>query len=61
MKMQTTETLKDEKMTNLILQTPGASNGVIVDNKTTFEEWFIDDECSSENIKVLDKSKEFLH
>lgn len=59
--MQTTETLKDEEMTNLILQTPGASNGVIVDNKTTFGEWFIDDECSSKNIKVSDKSKEFLH
>ena len=61
MKIQTTETLKDEEMTNLILQTPGASNDVIVDNKTTFEEWFIDDECSNENIKVLNKSKEFLH
>ena len=45
--MQATENFKDEDMTNVSLQTVCGSNGVIVDDKPTFKELFIDDEFYS--------------
>lgn len=35
----------------------GASDRVTVDDKPTFEEWFLNDEFSSENVTV----KSFIH
>ena len=50
-------------MTNLILETAGATDSIIVDGKPTFEEWFIDAELSGKNITVSEKSfhKETCH
>lgn len=50
-------------MTNLILETAGTTDSIIVDSKPTFEEWFFDTVLSSENITESEKSfhKETSH
>lgn len=32
-----------------------------MDDKPTFVEWFIDDECVSQDLKITEESKAFLH
>ena len=60
---QVAENLRNEQLTNLILETAGATDSIIVDGKPTFEEWFIDAELSGKNITVSEKSfhKETCH
>lgn len=32
-----------------------------MDDKPTFVEWFIDDECVNQDLKITEESKAFLH
>lgn len=37
------------------------NNNLFMDDKPTFVEWFIDDECVSQDLKITEESKAFLH
>lgn len=50
------ETENKEKR-NLFTDTSSANEGMIVNNKPAFEEWFIEDKFAIENVMVLDDSK----
>ena len=50
------ETENKEKR-NLFTDTSSAYEGMIVNNKPAFEEWFIEDKFAIENVMVLDDSK----
>lgn len=53
--------MRTRKLQTEFYKTAGSSNGVIVNNKLSFEEWFIDDEFPSKNVAVLEESKAFIH
>ena len=53
--------VRTRKLQTEFYKTAGSSNGVIVNNKLSFEEWFIDDEFPSKNVTVLEESKAFIH
>ena len=44
--------MKKEKI-NLFIEASSANEGMIVENKPTFEEWFIDNKLSCENVMIF--------
>ena len=43
----------------MFIETTGANEGMIVDDKPTFEDWYFDDDFESDIIKISDKTKAY--
>ena len=51
----------NEEKINLLIEKMDANDGMIVSNKISFENWFVDDEFeNNKNIKILDNSKTYF-
>lgn len=49
-----------KKKQNLFIKATGANEGIIVDDKFTFEDWHVDDEFERNNVKISDDSKAYI-
>ena len=52
--------IKNEEKINLCIEASGANEGLIVNDKPTFEECFTDDEFAVESVMVSDDSKAYI-
>ena len=52
--------IEDEEQKYLFTETIGATYGMVVNNKTTFVDWFIENEFGSNNVKILGESKAYI-
>ena len=52
--------IKNEEKINLCIEALGANEGLIVNDKRTFEECFTDDEFAVESVMVSDDSKAYI-
>ena len=51
----------NEEKINLLIEKMDSNDGMIVSNKISFENWFVDDEFeNNKNIKILDNSKTYF-
>ena len=48
------------KKKETLFEALGANEGMIANDKPTFEEWFIDDQFAFKNVKVSDDSKVYI-
>ena len=44
----------------MFIKATGANEGIIVDDKFTFEDWHVDDEFERNNVKISDDSKAYI-
>ena len=49
-----------KKNENLFIEASDANEGTVVNNRTTFEDWFVHDDFASKNVKIADKSKAYI-
>ena len=52
--------IENEGKQNLITEAAGTNKGMIVDNKITFENWYVDIEFQSDNVKISNDSKAYI-
>ena len=52
--------IENEEWKNFIIQGTSANEGITIDNKITFEDWYINDEFQSGNVKISDDTKAYI-
>ena len=52
--------IENEEKRNLFLAEAGANEGMIVNDKVTVEDWFVDNEFGDENVVISSSSKTYI-
>ena len=52
--------MENEEKRNLIIKATVMNEGMIVDDKITFKDWYVDEEFQSDNVKISDDKKAYI-
>ena len=52
--------IENEEKRNLFIAEAGANEGMIVNDKVTVEDWFVDNEFGDENVVISSSSKTYI-
>lgn len=52
--------MESEEKRNLIIKATVMNEGMIVDDKITFKDWYVNEEFQSDNVKISDDKKAYI-